>query len=264
MNSSSLSLRSFRAAKAVWKALFLREAMVRMFGTRMAWAWLVLEPVVHVLMFVLIYNALRLRHLGGIETALWIAVGLLVFLTFRRTLTQVQNGANANISLFAYRQVRPADVVLVRAGFEGVSMLVISCLVFLAGALMGWMAWPASLWKVLEAFTLAWLCAFGLGMAFGVLVKLVPEATHIIGFITMPLMMISGAIFPLAMVQQPYLGWLLLNPLAHAIEAARVGFAPYYHAVPGLDLGYAYGFALVLVFMGLALFRRFEQRLIMQ
>ena len=255
---------AFQAAMAVWKALFLREAMVRMFGSRLAWVWLVLEPVANVLWLVLIFTVIRIRHIGGIETALWIAVGMLVFMTFRRTMSQVQNGVSANSALFAYRQVRPADVVLVRAGVEGLSMLLISCMVFFIGAMLGWMSWPASVWKVLEAFTLAWLCGLGLGMSFGVLVKLVPEMERIINFITMPLMMISGAIFPLSMVQPPYLGWLMLNPLAHAIEAARVGFSPYYHAVNGLDLGYAYASALVLVFTGLALFRRFNERLVTQ
>lgn len=252
------------AAASVWKALFLREAMVRMFGTRMAWVWLVLEPVANVLWLIVIFAVIRVRHIGGIETPLWIASGMLVFMSFRRTVSQVQNGVDANRSLFAYRQVRPADVVLMRAAVEGLTMLLISAAVFAVGAVMGWMAWPASAWHVLEAFFLAWLCGFGLGMIFGVLIKLVPETERIINFIMMPLMMISGVIFPLSLVQPPYLDWLLLNPIAHAIEAARLGFAPYYHAASGLDLGYAYLSALVLVALGLALFRRFNQRLVMQ
>ncbi|MEG1454850.1 MAG: ABC transporter permease, partial [Comamonas sp.] len=167
-------------------------------------------------------------------------------------------------ALFSYRQVRPADVVLARAMVEGVSMLIISSMLFFVGTLFGWMSWPASVFQVLEAFTLAWLCGLGLGMTFAVLIKLVPEMERVINFIMMPLMMISGVVFPLSMVQPPYLDWLLLNPLAHAIEAGRVGFSPYYHAVTGLDLGYAYSCALVLVFTGLALFRRFNERLVTQ
>lgn len=255
---------ALQSAMAVWRALFLREAVVRMFGSRLAWVWLVAEPVVNVLWLIAIFTGIRVRHIGGIETALWIAIGMLVFMTFRRTLSQVQNGVSANISLFSYRQVRPGDVILARAVVEGVSMLVISAMVFVLGAIFGWMSWPASVFQVLEAFMLAWLCGLGLGMIFAVLIKLVPEMERIINFIMMPLMMVSGVIFPLSLVQPPYLDWLLLNPLAHAIEAARVGFAPYYHAVNGLDLGYAYACALVLVFTGLALFRRFNERMVTQ
>ena len=264
MRSTSSDLQHFRAATAVWKALFLREAAVRIFGTRFAWVWLVAEPVASVLWLILIFTVVRVRHVGGIETALWISSGILVFMTFRRTVTQVQNGVDSNASLFAYRQVRPADVVLVRAVVEGISMLVICSMVFFIGALWGWMSWPRNPLAVLEAFAVAWMCAAGLGMIFGVVVKLVPEMGRIINFIMMPLMMISGVILPLSMVQQPYLDWLLLNPVAHAIEAARLGFSPYYHAANGVDLGYAYACALVLLFLGLALFRRFNQRMVTQ
>lgn len=263
-----MTLQSQRSAwqvtAAVWKALFLREALVRLFGTRMAWAWGMVEPMVNILWLVMIFSVIRVHHVGGIGTALWIMVGMLVFFTFRRTATQVQNSLGANEALFAYRQVKPVDVALVRAGVEGVLMLVLSSLMFSVGAIFDWVIWPEDPWNVLEAFFIAWACATGLGLVFAVSIKLVPEAGRIIGFIMMPLMMISGVMFPLTMVSQQYREWLMLNPIAHAIEAARLGFAPYYHAVPELDLSYAGFSALVLLFAGLALFRRFANRLVMQ
>jgi capsular polysaccharide transport system permease protein len=259
-----MSLSSYQATLAVWSALFLRETSVRMFGSRLAWVWLVAEPLANVLWLITVFTVVKVRHVGGISTALWIATGMLVFMTFRRTVGQVQNAVASNAALFAYRQVRPADVALVRAAVEGFTMLLISMAVFVAGGFMGWMEWPHSMWRLLEAFTLSWLCALGLGMCFGVLIKLLPEMERIVNFIMTPLMMVSGVIFPLSMVQEPYLGWLLLNPLAHAIEAVRTGFAPYYHAVQGMDIGYMYGCALVLVVCGLGLFRALDQRLVMR
>lgn len=264
MNFSRIALHRLRVLLAVWNALFLREASARMFGSRAAWVWLVVEPVVNILWLILIFTVIRVRHVGGIETALWISSGMLVFMTFKRTMTQVKNAVDSNSALFAYRQVRPADVAIVRAGGEGFSMLIISASVFTIGGFVGWMALPDSAWTVFQGFFVAWLCALGLGLCFGVLVKLVPEMDRMINFIMMPLMMISGVIFPLNLVQEPYLAWLMLNPLAHAIEATRLGFASYYHATSGLNLIYAYGCGLVLVFFGLALFRRFNQRLVMQ
>lgn len=263
MQNSTAFQKSLKLTSAVWKALFLREAGTRMFGSRMAWMWLIVEPLINVMWLVAIFTIVRVRHVGGIETPLWIAIGMLVFMTFRRTLTQVQNGIDANKSLFAYRQVRPGDVAVVRALVEGFLMFLISTAVFVLGAFLGWMAWPVHAWGVLEAFFATWLCAFGLGLVFAVMVKLVPEAGRIIGFIMMPLMMISGVVFPLAIIQEPYLSLLLLNPLAHAIEAARTAFSPYYHAVPGVDLVFVFQAALVLVFIGLILLRRFNERLVM-
>jgi len=52
-------------------------------------------------------------------------VGLLAFFMFRRTATQTRNAVSSNQALFAYRQVKPVDPVLVRAGLEGFLMVVI-------------------------------------------------------------------------------------------------------------------------------------------
>ncbi len=75
---------------------------------------------------------------------------------------------------------------------------------------------------------------------------------------------LSGVVLPIASVPQPYRGWLLLNPVAHGLEAARLAFAPYYHAIPELSVAYLYGFALVSIFLGLALQVRFANRMVMQ
>lgn len=255
---------AWRQACYVWKAIFLREALVRLFGSRSAWVWMVLEPVVHVLWLIVIFSAVRVQHIGGIDSALWLTLGMLVFMTFKRTLVQVQNAVEANSALFTYRQVKPADVALVRAVFEGACMVVIAAVMLFIGGLAGWLSWPGHFLGVVQGAVLAWLCAMGLGMVLGVLTKLMPETGRIVNFLLMPLMMISGVMFPLSMVGPPYLDWLLLNPLAHAIELARLGFAPYYHSVAGVSLHYLSGCALVSVFLGMAMFRRFQTRLVMQ
>jgi capsular polysaccharide transport system permease protein len=89
----------------------------------------------------------------------------------------------------------------------------------------------------------------------------VPEVGRLVNFVMMPLYLISGVMLPLSAVPLPYRDWLMFNPVAHGLEAARLGFSPYYHAVPELSISYIYGFALVSIFLGLALHRRFALRL---
>src|SRR3546814_13590799 len=78
----------------------------------------------------------------------------------------------------------------------------------------------------------------------------------------MPLYFISGVMFPLASIPEPYREWLLLNPIAHGLEEARSGFAPYYHAAPGVSISYIYEFAFISIFIGLLLHRRFALRMV--
>lgn len=249
---------------SVWKALFLREALSRLFSGRAVWFWLLAEPVFHVTYMLVIFTVIRVRSVGGIDTTVWLMVGMLAFFMFRRTGTQVMNAVSANQALFSYRQVKPVDTVLVRGGLEGILMIVIAGVLLAGASLFGHSVVPADPLAVLEAFFGLWLVGMGFGLITSVLGELVPELRRIINFVMMPLYMVSGVIFPISAVPQPYRDWLLLNPVAHGLEAARLGFAPHYHAVPELSIAYIYGFALVSIFLGLALHRRFALRLLTQ
>jgi capsular polysaccharide transport system permease protein len=115
-----------------------------------------------------------------------------------------------------------------------------------------------------EAFTSLWLLGIGFGLVASVITELVPEAGRLIKLMMMPLYLLSGVMFPLAVVPPPYRDWLMLNPVAHGLEAARAAFASHYHVMPGVDLHYLHGFALACIFLGLALHRRFSSRLAAQ
>lgn len=249
---------------SVWKGLFLREALSRIFPGRAAWFWLLAEPVFHVISLIVIFTLVRVRVVGGIDTAVWLMVGMLAFFMFRRTGLQVMNAIDANQALFAYRQVKPVDTVLVRGGLEGFLMIIIASILLTITALMGYSVTPADPLAVLEAFLGLWLVGMGFGLVASVVSSLVPELAQIIKLAMMPLYMLSGVIFPLSSVPQPFRDWLMFNPIAHGLEAVRLGFAPYYHAVPDLSMIYVYGFALVSIFLGLVLQRRFALRLATQ
>ena len=244
--------------------MFLREALSRLFAVRAAWFWLLLEPVFHTAYLMFLFTVISVGNVGGIDTALWIMVGMQAFFMFRNTGTQLMNAISANRALFAYRQVKPIDTLIVRAGLEGILLVIVTSILMVALAMLGHKVVPADPLAVLEAFFGLWLVGVGFGLVTSVISELVPEVGKIIHLVMMPLYIISGVLLPLSVVPQPYQAWLLLNPVAHGLEAARLGFVPHYHAVAELSLAYMYGFALLNIFLGLALHRRFASRLLSQ
>ena len=255
---------SAKITYATWKALFLREAVSRLSAGRAAWVWLLLEPLVHVIFLLFIFSVIRIHSVGGIETTLWLMVGLTAFLMFKRTGTQTQNAVSSNKGLFTYRQVKPVDTVLVRAGLEGFLTMLVVIVLFCGAAMFGIATIPADPLSVLEAFFGLWLVGMGFGLIASVASQLIPEFGKIIGFVMTPLYFASGVMIPVAVVPQPYRDWLLFNPIIHGLEIARLGFSPYYHVVPGVSITYVYGFALVTIFFGLTLHARFATRLVSQ
>src|SRR3546814_17404423 len=92
---------------SVWKALLLREALARLFSGRASWFWLIAEPILHMAMFGYIYAGIRQRTIGGIDTLIWLVLGLQGFFLFRRTASQMAGAIDSNSPLFSYRQVKP-------------------------------------------------------------------------------------------------------------------------------------------------------------
>jgi capsular polysaccharide transport system permease protein len=248
----------------VWRALFLREALDRLFDMRAAWFWLLMEPLMHITFITFVYTVIRVRTIAGIDSAVWIIVGMLAFFMYRRTAVQVMYAVESNQPLFAYRQVKPFDVAFMRAALEAFLMIIVSFVILAAAGLFGHNSLPHDPLLVAVALFGLWLFGVGYGLVTSVLIALVPETEHILKIAMMPLYLISGTIAPLVSVPQPYLGWLLFNPLAHGLELVRQGFGNEYYVMPGVSMCYLYAWAGGSVFLGLALYRRFARQLVMQ
>lgn len=253
-------------AWAVWKALFLREAVARLSSGRAAWVWILAEPVVH-LVFLNVLFGFALRQVAtGIDGGLFITTGVLGFMIARNSSTRPKDAISANVKLLTYRQVLPIDTVLVRAALEAV-LFIVSALFLLSG--LGLVAYgdrviPHDCLLVLLGFSSLWAAGTGLGLLFSVISELFPQAQKIVDMLFRPLYFVSGVMYPASAIPPVYQSWFLLNPLAHGIETIRTGFFPQYHTVSGVSLGYLWGFALFTIGIGLALHVRFATRLVTQ
>lgn len=246
---------------AVWNALFLREAVARLSATRGAWVLIVLEPVLHAGLMLLLYTVVRARSVAGADVAVWLVLGLTSYLTVQNVFQRAMGAVDANKSLFAYRQVRPIDTVIVRACLETVLGLLILVVLLSILALLGHSVIPDSPMEAILSFVGLMLGALGIGLILSVLSELVPEAGNLMMFLFRPLYFLSGAILPLSAIPVQYREWAFYNPFAHGLELLRSSFFPVYHAAPEANFKYLYWFAVVSIFFGLALQVRFARSL---
>lgn len=247
---------SLKITLSVWRALLLRESLSRLAG-RSAWFWLIAEPVLHMVVLSVLFAVIRQRHVGGIETVIWLVLGLQGFFLFRRTANQMAGAIDSNRALFTYRQVTPTDTVLMRGVLEALLMMIVLSVIFFGLYLLGYDILPDDPLGLLEAFTGLWLLGVALGLIVSVGAELAPEFRQIINMIMMPLYFISGVLLPIANIPEPYQSWLTINPIVHGLDGARLAFAPYYHSVRGLSMPYLHICAIVGIVIGLILHRRF-------
>lgn len=255
---------SFLVSYAVWRALFLREALTRVSGGRGAWVWILLEPIAQVVLLMVMFGYIYHRIISGVDGAMFIMTGLLSYQMARNTATRSTEAVRANVALFSYRQVKPVDTVLVRAFLEA-SLMVTNSLLILAGAgFLGYTVAPANIFTVLAAFFLMGICGLGLGLILAVVTEFVPESRKFVGLLWMPIYFLSAVMYPMTALPHPYREWILWNPFVHGVEMVRSGFYAQYTLAAGTSLSYLAMWALATIALGLALHVRHADRLAAQ
>jgi capsular polysaccharide transport system permease protein len=207
------------------------------------------------------FSTLRTRSVAGADFALFLALGVLGFHLFKHAAMRSMEAVSANAALFAYRQVKPVDTVLVRAALEGAIQFFVGVLLLAGASLFGFEVLPHDPLGVMAAFFLLWLFGAGLGLMLSVGVTLVPEIGKVTNLVFTPLYFMSGVMFSPAMLPPVAREWLLLNPIMHGLEGMRAAYFPGYHRAVGVDLGYLGAFALLSFLFGLALHVRFAIKL---
>jgi ABC-type polysaccharide/polyol phosphate export permease len=264
---------SLQITTDVWRAMFLREALDRLFEARGAWLWLLFEPIMWILLHVFGYLYLKKSVMGGMHVCFWTAAGFIAFLLWRRTFMQSMHAIDCNKAYFAYRQVKPFDAAFVRGFLELFMMGPIAAIVFSLTALAGFSILPGLIETqylptdpllVMLALVGLWIFGMGIGLILSVVMMFIPEVNHIIHILYLPMYLLSGAMFPVAGIPFPYRNIWLINPVVHGVELVRLGFLPSYHTDPTISLSYLYMFALGFFFLGLVLYRRFDKKLVMR
>ncbi len=264
---------SLQITFSVWRAMFLREALDRLFEARAAWIWLLFEPIMWILIHIFGYLYLKHSVIGGMHVCFWTGMGFVSFLLWRRTYIQTLHAVDCNKAYFVYRQVKPFDAAFVRGFLELFLMVPIGAIVFSLTALLGYSILPGLIQSqffpgdpllVILALAGLWIFGLGVGLILSVIMMFVPELNHINNIIFLPLIVWSGVMFPVAAIPFPYRNFWLANPVVHGVEIARLGLLPSYHTDPSLSLTYLFTFALGFVFLGLLLYRRFDKKLVMR
>ena len=113
---------------AVWRALFVRETLARISRFRFAWLWVIAEPAGHIAVLMLLFGAgLKGKVVAGGDIGQFIMLGILGFFMVRNIMNRCMDAIDSSHTLFAFRQILPADTVLVRAVSEGV----LNCMLFI-------------------------------------------------------------------------------------------------------------------------------------
>lgn len=246
---------------AAIRALFLRELQTRFGHYRLGYLWALIEPSIQLIFFVFVLGNVMTRVMPGIDYSLFMVNGMLPFFVFMSASTRALTAVESNHGLFSYRPVKPIDAVIARTLLETllyfVMYILFTIILFWMGKEISFSQIPFLLlcWALLIVFTL------GFSLILMVIGDFSAEVAKFIGVAFFLLYMMSGIMYSLHTIPaeyQPYFTW---NPIVHCLESMRHAVAPAY-PVDHIDFGYFVQSTIVVLFIGLLLYRRFERRML--
>lgn len=247
---------------AALHALFMRELQTRFGGYRLGYLWAPIEVVMQVAIFLVIFGTLMARVLPGISYSLFLITGIIPFFMFQKNATRALGAVEANQGLLMYRAVRHIDVVLARCFLELVIYFFTFVLLVAGYALFS--DTPVSL-AHLDVLLLCWAGLFLFSVGVALIMMIVGhyggEISKIISIFFTILYFTSGILYSVHVVPEPYLSYLMYNPLIHNIESMRHALAPAYPS-HHIDLWYFFSWTVAVNFIGLLLYKACEKDLI--
>lgn len=249
--------------KAVIFALIVRELKTRFGGKLIGIFWVLFEPAANIAILLYIRGVLVERHVGAtIDWPVYHIVAMIPYFVFRGCWFRSMEAVASNSGLFSYRQVKPIDAMIARILLE---MLIYGVVFVLCMAALGWLGmkfWPDSpplfMWAVFNFAALG--SSFGLVSC--VLTHGKPNARMVVRLTSVPMYLLSGVILPLKQFPPDVLEILMLNPVAHLVEMARLAYYLNYHPVMFYDPSYPTTFAFITGAFGMILYRLNRMKLL--
>ncbi len=235
--------------------LTLRDIKVRYKQTLMGVAWVIIQPLLTVLIFTLVFNRFVRLDTGSLPYPLFALSGLLLWLFFANAVTNSTNSllSNSNLITKVYfpRLFIPAASVGAGLVDLGVAFLLLIALCIYYGV-----AFTMNLLLVPLFILLMALLALGVGLLSAAMTVKYRDLRHALPFIIQLWMFASPVIYPASVVPEKWKWLLLVNPVAGIIEGFRASLTGRPFNWLHLFISAAITFALLI--FSVYIFRRFE------
>jgi len=253
---------AFSIQRDVVFAIFLREMNSRFSSYTFGNVWILLEPMLMMLMFVVIFGVRGRGEFGYVEPPVFILAAFLPYrLLWQATMKDNMNALGAAKGLLGFRQVRLFDILLARTLVQAGIFLTAGFILVSGMMWIGFDAMPGDPLKVLYVGLYFWLFACAFGMLACIVGDFAREIQKVITITTMPLLFLSAVFYPMTAVPTQYHSLFAKNPLVHANELIREGWIPLYTS-PVADLKYLQIWMLVTMALAMASYRLRWQRMV--
>jgi|SRR5687768_3760815 len=196
------------------------EVRTRYAGSVLGLLWMVVAPLllmgIYAIIYLVIFNV-RPTDMSPAVYVVYVLSGLLPFLGFSEALGTGTASLSMNRAILL-STVFPAELVPLRAVVSSQASTAVGMVFCVGLALL--VAEPAAAWVLLPLIWIAMLLfVSGIVLALSLASLLLKDIQQVLGYVTMVLLIASPIGYTPSMVPASVRPWLLVNPLAHYINA---------------------------------------------
>lgn len=224
--------------------------------------WFFIQPLLTTLMFLLVFGRIAKISTGGVPPILFYLGGITVWNYFSECLRLTSDTFVKNAGLFGKvyfpRIITPLSIVssnLVKFSIQFVLFLGVFFYYYLTNAQIQ----PNITLLLLPVYILVLaLLALGFGLIISAMTTKYRDLTFLIQFGVQLWMYITPVIYPISQIPEKYRWVIMANPVSSVVEAFKYGFTGSGSFRVG-GIIYSGIFAIVLFFVGIAIFNRTEK-----
>jgi homopolymeric O-antigen transport system permease protein len=235
--------------------LTLRDVKVRYKHTLMGVAWVLLQPLLTMFIFTLVFGRFVKVDTGTIPYPLFALSGLLLWVFFANGVTNssqsLLNNSDLITKVYFPRMFVPAASIMAGIVDLSVAFILLICMAFYYGVSSSWNNLLLPFFLVLIA-----LLALSVGLLFSALTVKYRDLRHTLPFVIQIWLFASPVIYPVTLVPPNWRLLVLLNPVAGIVEGFRSSLIGLPFNWPHIAM--ATGMTLLMLMISAYIFRRAE------
>ncbi|MDQ6954747.1 MAG: ABC transporter permease [Mariprofundaceae bacterium] len=253
----ALDFKELWAYRELFWVLTLRDIKVRYKQTVLGVAWAVLQPVLTMLIFTVVFGGLAKIPSDGYPYAIFVFAALLPW-TFFANAVSTSSTSLINASNMVSKVYFPRLIIPLSSIGSGLVDLAISTLVLFALMLWFGVGWSFNLLLIPLLLLAVIFTALGVGTLLSALTVAYRDFRFVVPFMVQIWMYATPVVYPVSLVPEKWQWLLFLNPMTGVIEAFRSAFLDRPFDLPSIAISLL--MSVVIFIVGVAYFERVERR----
>jgi len=253
----ALDFKELWTYRELFWVLTLRDIKVRYKQTVLGVAWAVLQPVLTMLIFTVVFGGLAKIPSDGYPYAIFVFAALLPW-TFFANAVSTSSTSLINASNMVSKVYFPRLIIPLSSIGSGLVDLAISTVVLFVLMIWFGVGWSLNLLLIPVLLVAVVFTALGVGTLLSALTVAYRDFRFVVPFLVQIWMYATPVVYPVSLVPEKWQWVLFLNPMTGVIEAFRSAFLDRPFDLPAIGISLLMS---VFIFVcGVAYFERVERR----